>query len=471
MFRAKRNSPILTRIRPNLEALENRCLLSGTVLQTNLVSDLPGVAKVMDANLVNPWGISESASSPFWVSDNNAGVSTLYNSAGTPQSLVVSIPAPAGAPAGSAGTPTGTVFNITTLLSSPGFNVTEGAKTSPAVFLFATEDGTIAGWSPKVDATNAVIAVDNSTNPSADNGAVYKGLTIATDTTGRTLLYAANFRSGQVDVFDTSFKPVTNLPAGAFTDTKLPKGYAPFDVQVIGNQIYVTYAKQNADKHDDVAGPGNGFIDVYKLDGSGGQRLVTRGSLNSPWGLAIAPASFGDFAGKLLVGNFGDGRINVFDAATGSSLGVLKDPDGGIIQIDGLWALKVGNGGNGGDAMTVYFTAGIAHEQHGLFGSLTPVAPGTPEGPAEEQALMAAVDVFQMDLATVNQDIASGAPKATLKQDLQTLNDAFVDLLRSEHRFAGDTRDDFVAHTPKTNAENLLEKALESFFALAGRLG
>lgn len=434
--------------RLHLECLEARTVLSGNVLQTNLVSDLPGVAQVLDPNLVNPWGISESSTSPFWVSDNNSGLSTLYNTAGTPQSLVVSIPTP-GDPLGATGAPTGTVFN--TDLAGGGFKVSNGKNSAPAIFLFATEDGTIVGWNPGVNpvgsdptkaGTFATLAVDNSTNPTAADGAVYKGLAIATDAKGRTLLYASNFRAGTVDVFDTNFKPVTTLPAGAFTDKRLPKGYAPFNVQELGGKIYVTYALQNADKHDDVSGEGHGFVDVFNLDGSGGRRLISRGPLDSPWGLAIAPSSFGSLGGALLVGNFGDGRIHAFDAKSGKFLGTLKDPDGEAIQIDGLWALKVGNGGSGGDANTIYFTAGIDHEQHGLFGSLKPVAQGTPEGPAEAQALQAAVDVFQITLTTVEKDISSGVTGTTLQQDLQNLNTAFVDLVRAELRFAADSRAD-----------------------------
>jgi uncharacterized protein (TIGR03118 family) len=250
MFAAKRKATIVTPAKPCVEVLEDRCLLSGNVLQTNLVSDLAGVAQTQDKNLVNPWGISESPGSPFWISDNNAGLSTLYNTAGAPNALVVSIPSP-GDPASSTGAPTGTVFNAD--LAGGGFKISDGTHTTPAVFLFATEDGTILGWNPTVDptgkldgpngvSTHAVIAVDNSANPTAADGAVYKGLTMATDANGRTLLYATNFRSGQVDVFDTSFKPVTNLGAVAFTDAKLPAGYAPFNVEVLNGQVYVTYA-------------------------------------------------------------------------------------------------------------------------------------------------------------------------------------------------------------------------------------
>jgi uncharacterized protein (TIGR03118 family) len=457
--------------RPTLEPFEDRCVLSGNVLQTNLVSDLPGVAQNLDPNLVNPWGISESSGSPFWVSDNNAGVSTLYNTAGTPQSLVVSIPTPVD-PLGASGAPTGTVFNLG--LGGGAFKVSgvdkNGNPTSaPAIFLFATEDGTIVGWNPGVnpkgfDSTKAgtygTLAVDNSGNnftepdPAKQTGAVYKGLAIATSSTpifagdaaSTTVLYVTNFRSGQVEVYDSAFGPVT-LPAGAFADPDLPQGYAPFNVQVLGDKVYVTYAKQNKFKHDDAAGPHRGFVDVFNLDGTpglagGAERLVSRGALDSPWGLALAPSSFGSLAGDLLVGNFGNGRINVYDPATGDFLGGLKDPDGEPIQINGLWALKVGNGKAGGDANTVYFTAGIFDETHGLFGSLAPVAAGTPEGPAEEQMVQASLDVFQLSLTTLQKDIAAGASRNTIRQDLKAVRTALVDVIRAEARFADDALDD-----------------------------
>jgi uncharacterized protein (TIGR03118 family) len=409
------------------------------------------VALHQDAHLVNPWGISESSGSPFWISDNNAGVSTLYNTAGTPLALVVSIPAP-GDPLGASGTPTGTVFNIDGGKNGgfqiSGFSKTGAPATASPAFIFATEDGTIVAWNPGVNpqgfdpnkaGTYGIMAVDNSANPTADNGAVYKGLTIATDSNGRTLLYAANFRSGQVDVFDTNYKRASGLPTGAFTDPSLPKGYAPFDVQVLGGKIYVTYALQNADKHDDVAGPHHGFVDVYNLDGSGGTRLISGGRLNSPWGLAIAPSTFGTLSGALLVGNFGDGRINAYNASTGDYLGRLRDPDGEPIRIDGLWALKVGNGtANGGDAGSVYFTAGLFGETHGLFGSLTPAAPGSDEGSSEAQMVQGALDVFQNNLATVQQDISSGVTGAMLQQALRDLHTSFVQLVQAETRFAAD---------------------------------
>jgi uncharacterized protein (TIGR03118 family) len=468
--------------------------LSGNVLQTNLVSDLPGVAQQMDPHLINPWGISESAGSPFWVSDNNAGVSTLYNTAGVPQSLVVSIPAP-GDPLGASGAPTGTVFN--TDLGGGGFKVSGFSNpksgpsapiSAPAIFLFATEDGTIVGWNPGVNpkgfdpakaGTYGTIAVDNSANPTAAGGAVYKGLSIAggtapifaSDPNSTTVLYAANFRSGRVEVYDTNFKPVA-LPAGAFNDTNLPKGYAPFNVQVLNGKLYVTYAKQNAAKHDDVGGEGHGFVDVFNLDGSpglaGGKvRLVSRGELDSPWGLAIAPTSFGGLAGALLVGNFKDGHINAYNATTGVSLGALKDPDGEPLVIDGLWALKVGNGGNGGDANKVYFTAGLFHETHGLFGSLTSVAAGTDEGPAEAQLAIAALDVAKMALNTVVQDIVSGASPKQFFQDFLAFRGSLVTLAQAEHQLDVDIRQD---HSPAKSPEVAADAAIDTFFAELGRL-
>jgi uncharacterized protein (TIGR03118 family) len=464
--------------------------LSANVLQTNLVSDLPGVAKVQDPNLVNPWGIAESAGSPFWISDNNAGVSTLYNTAGTPLSLVVSIPTPPD-PLGASGAPTGDVFNIGPAGSFAVSGVDKNGKpaSGKSAFIFATEDGTIVGWNPTVNpsgfnpakaGTYGIIAVDNSGNnftnpdPLQQTGAVYKGLTIAngtatpanpnglifpSDANSQTVLYAANFRAGAVEVYDTKFSRVT-LPAGAFSDSDLPDGYAPFDVQQLGGKIYVTYALQNEAKHDDVGGKHHGFVDVFNLDGTPGLagdqvRLISRGALDSPWGLAIAPGSFGSLAGTLLVGNFRNGHINVFDATTGESMGQLLDPDGEPIQIDGLWTLKVGNGGNGGDKNTVYFTAGIFDETHGLFGSLSPVAAGTDEGPAEEQMVHGALVVFQMSVDTAINDILSGAAAATLKQDDLALDTAFATLKRSEDQLINDLFHEGNAAAAKAHKQEL----------------
>jgi uncharacterized protein (TIGR03118 family) len=461
------------------QAAPARASSAGTVLQTNLVSDLPGVAAVTDPNLVNAWGISESGTSPFWISDNNAGVSTLYQVPGannapvTTVPLVVNIPTPVDT---TGGTPTGTVFNFAS--GNGAFKVTGPNKngvstTAAAMFLFVTEDGTILGWNPAIDPTGkfagpggvsaqAVIAKDNSGNnftnpdPAKQTGAVYKGQAIATSTTpiiprdpnSTALLYASNFRAGTIEAYDANFNKVTALPRGAFTDRDLPRGYAPFNVQVLNGKLYVTYAKQDAFKHDDAAGPHRGFVDVYNLDGApglpGGKvRLISRGPLNSPWGLAIAPSGFAGLRAHhndpvLLVGNFGDGRIHAFDANNGYPLGQLRDPDGEPIVIDGLWALKVGNGGAGGAANTVYFTAGPFGESHGLFGSLTTAAPGSPEGQAEGQWVQANLDVVQLDLQQLNADLASGAPLDTIKMDSKALNADTRQLVIVERAFAAD---------------------------------
>lgn len=450
---------------------------SGTVLQTNLVSDLPGVAAVTDPNLVNAWGISESTASPFWISDNNAGVSTLYqvpgagNTAVSINPLVVNIPTPV---SNTGGTPTGTVFNLSSgSFPITGLNKNGQTATAPAVFLFVTEDGTILGWNPGIDPTgqfagpggvsaDAAIAVDSSGNnftnpdPGQQTGAVYKGLAIATsnapivagDANSTALLYVSNFRTGTVEVYDTRFNKVTALPTGAFSDSALPAGYAPFNVQVLNGKVYVSYARQDADRHDDAAGPHRGFVDVFNLDGTpglpgGNVRLISRGPLDSPWGLAIAPQGFAGLSAHgndpvLLVGNFGNGFIHAFDASTGSQLGQLDDPDGQPIQIDGLWALKVGNGGAGGDPNTVYFTAGPFGESHGLFGSLATVAPSSPEGPAEAQWVQANLDVVQLDLQVLAHDSASGAAPATIKQDARTLSADTRQLLRVQRAFGQD---------------------------------
>lgn len=336
----------------------NNAGAQNSYFQRNLVSDIAGMAEKTDTNLVNPWGIATSASSPFWVSDNHAGVSTLYDGNGIASSLVVTIPPPSGGTPPAA--PTGVVFN-----SSTNFQVSPGAA---ARFIFATEDGTIVGWN---SGSSGVIKADNSAS-----SAIYKGLGIGTRS-GSNYLYAANFFAGTIDVFDQNYAQVT-LP-GNFLDPNLPAGFAPFNVQNIGGQLYVTYAKQDANKHDDVPGAGNGYINIFDTSGSLVRRLISNGVLNSPWGLAIAPTNFGPFSGALLVGNFGNGHINAFDAGSGTQLGTLQDPSGNPISIQGLWGLIVGNGGSGGDVRTIYFAAGIAGtnaiEDHGLFGSISALSP------------------------------------------------------------------------------------------------
>src|SRR5271157_580016 len=327
--------------------------------QQNLVSDIPGLAAWTDPNLVNPWGVSFSPTSPFWVADNGTGLATLYNSTGTPLSLVVTIPPPTGQMGPAA--PDGQVFN-----PNP-------ANFGGSHFIFATEDGTISSWS---GGTNAVLQVDNSAGNS-----VYKGLALASNGSG-TFIYATDFHNGAINVFDTSFHPAT-LP-GSFTDPNLPAGYAPFNIVASGGNLYVSYAVQNPAKHDDVAGPGNGILDVFDTNGNFVQRLVSNGgALNSPWGMAWAPAGFGKFGGDLLVGNFGDGTINVYDPVTGTWLAQLDDPSGNPVTNLGLWDITFGNGGNGGSKNILYFTAGIPGpggqiEENGLFGSITTTPePGT----------------------------------------------------------------------------------------------
>jgi len=304
-----------------------------------------------------PWGISESGTSPFWIADAGTGLSTLYSSIGSPISLVVTIPASKAAMSGTAGTPTGTVYNGTT-----GFAIATG---DPAAFIFATLDGTISGWNHSVNATTAQVMVDNSAS-----GAVYTGLAIGTSGSN-TYLYAANFSNGTIDVYDSTFTAVT-LPS-AFQDSNLPAGYAPFNVQNIAGNLYVAYALQNTAKNFPVTAAGDGYVDVYSPAGTLMQRLVSGGALNAPWGLAIASSGFGDYAGDLLVGNFGDGTINVFNPTTGVSIATLDDVYGIPIAIPNLWALQAGNGGSGGDSNAIYFTAGIPGPDmgnHGLFGRI-----------------------------------------------------------------------------------------------------
>lgn len=329
------------------------------VAVTNLVSNGAVPAATIDPNLVNPWGIARSPTGPIWISDNGTGLSTLYNGAGTKIPLTVTVPPPAGSAGPSA--PTGIVFNG----NSGNFQVTSGGKTGTSAFIFSTEDGTISGWAPSVNQTQAILAADNST---LGAGAVYKGLAIAS-TSGGNFIYASDFRNGLVEQFDSSFNLIRS-----FTDPGVAAGYAPFGAQVLDGHLFVTYALQNGAKHDDVAGAGNGYVDIFNFDGTLFQRLVSQGGqVNSPWGLDIAPAGFGDSAGKLLVGNFGDGTISIFDLLTGNFMGKLLGSDGNPVEIDGLWSLMNGNGGSGGDLNKVYFTAGLNGEQDGLFGSLSAV--------------------------------------------------------------------------------------------------
>ena len=317
--------------------------------QTNLVSDIPGRAAVTDSALKNPWGISFGPTTPFWISDNGVGLSTLYNGAGAKQNLVVTIP---GAGGGTAA-PTGQVFN--------GGTTFNGDR-----FIFAGEDGVISGWRGALGTTAEILA-DNSAME-----AIYKGVAIG-DVNGSTYLYATDFHNNRIDVLGSTGAPSLT---GDFTDPNLPSGFAPFNVQNIGGELYVTYAMQDAAGEDDVAGSGNGHVDVFDLNGNLSRRLVSNGALNSPWGIAQAPAGFGDLGGDFLIGNFGDGLINVYDS-TGNPLGTLADMNGAIHN-DGLWALTFGNGGPGFSASSLYLTAGLNGEENGLFARIDSVPePGT----------------------------------------------------------------------------------------------
>src|SRR5438270_3294804 len=321
----------------------------GFYQQTNLVSDLAGKAQLTDTQLVNPWGLVHGPTTPWWVADNGTGLSTLYTGQGAKVPLTVTIPAPKGSPAGTTAAPTGVIFN-----GNGGFNVSENGTSFSSLFIFNTEDGTISGWNPNfVDRTHAILAVDRS---NVGKGAVYKGLAIGSNSSG-TFLFATNFRFGTIEMFDSNFKLVRS-----FTDHRLPQSYAPFGIQNIGGKLYVTFAKQDAKKHDDVAGPGHGFVDVFDTNGNLIRRLISKGSLNSPWGLALAPANFGTFSNDLLVGNFGDGLINAFDSATGAALGQVQGVNGHAVRVDGLWGLTFGNGGSAGATNTLFFTAGINGE-------------------------------------------------------------------------------------------------------------
>jgi uncharacterized protein (TIGR03118 family) len=313
---------------------------------TNLQSDIAGVALHVDPNLVNSWGMAvPSATGPIWVSDNGAGVSTLYNQDGTARSLIVTIPTAARNKGG--GNPTGVVFNGTAF-----FKVTLNGNSQPGRFIFVSEDGSISGWNPTLDGTHAIIAVDNGTNKGT-NTAVYKGATLGV-AGGHNFLYATNFHTGHVETYDENFKQVN--PNG-FADPNLPAGYAPFGIRNLNGQIFVTYALQDKKRHDDVHGPGNGFVNMFDTSGNLIKRLVSNGNLNSPWGLALVND-------ELWVGNFGDGRINNYDPTTGAFLETISRADGTPLEFNGLWDLLPLSAG-------VYFTAGIADEAHGLFGLIT----------------------------------------------------------------------------------------------------
>jgi uncharacterized protein (TIGR03118 family) len=352
---------------------------------TNLTADLPGVAPNTDPVLRNSWGVAFTpAASPFWIADNASGCSTLYDGTGMKVALQVAIPLPdntvpstacqpattqTNPPLPTPAAPTGIVWNPTTSPTTgfvvPGTNI-------PASFIFDTEDGSLSAWAGAIpDPSRAVVAVDNS-----GSSAVYKGLATGVNVRG-VFLFATNFNAGTIDVFapngSAGFRAATKQEIeGDFSDPSIPGGFAPFGIQNINGDLFVTYAKQNTAKHDDVAGPGNGFVDVFDTNGHLLQRFASRGPLNSPWGVARASFAFGPFSGQILIGNFGNGKINVFDS-DGNFLGTLRGDKGRPIVIDGLWTLTLG-GGRNSSSNTLYFTAGPNDETNGLFGTITPAA-------------------------------------------------------------------------------------------------
>ena len=344
-----------------LEPLETRRLMSG-YFQTNLASDIPGIAQVHDPELVDAQGIAinPNPGGTFWLSARATDVSTVYIGDVTPpggtfapfvkRSLTVNIPG---------GSPTGQVFN-----GSPNFVVTSGPFSAPAVFIFASEDGHITGWNPTVPrppvpSTQAHL---KATTP----GAVYTGLAIDSKSTGQ-FIYAADFENGKIDVFDKTYTPTTL--AGSFEDPNVPAAYSPINIQSLDGKLYVAYARQDRDG-DGLPGNGAGFVSVFDTNGNFLNRVVSGNHLHAPWGMAMAPANFGEFSGDLLVANTATGRINAFDPGTGKHQGQLRDPSGKPVKIDGLWGLDFGNGVSSGDSNALYFSAGPDDHRHGLFGSL-----------------------------------------------------------------------------------------------------
>jgi uncharacterized protein (TIGR03118 family) len=337
-----------------------------TYTQANLTADQAGVANHTDAQLSNPWGIAFIPGDVFWIANNNGGTSTTYDATGVKQTITTGIPVAANNPC-NPGCPTGIIANTT------------ATDFAGATFVFDTEDGVIASWNGTATAT---IAVDNS-----GAGAVYKGLALVHNSQGDFLL-AANFRSGQIEVYDHNFHAAT-LSGGTFTDPNLPAGYAPHGVHVVGTDVFVAYAAQDAPKHDPMIGAGLGIVDQFSDEGLFAKRIVTGGALNAPWGIVRAPATFGKFSNNLLIGNFGDGMINAYDDS-GASQGQVVDSKSAPIVNPGLWDLVFGTGGTG-DPSTLYFTAGGATQTHGLFGTLVPTPAAGPDFALQLSATSATV--------------------------------------------------------------------------------
>jgi uncharacterized protein (TIGR03118 family) len=388
--------PTLTPAQSSPDSSTSKLVERGHYIQTNLVADPTesvGKAPVHDPNLLNPWGLTRSPNgSPWWVGNNNSGTSTLYTGAGiapnafpadphpdsngnginSPFNNFVMVPPPGFAP-GTQSAPTGVVFNgsATDFLLVPG---------KQAIFLFATEDGTISGWNPGVKPVDAVLKVDNS-DKGSPNSAVYKGMTSG-EIDGKKFLYVTNFRSARVEVYDTNFQRV-RLDEDAFDDERIREGFAPFNVQNIGGSIFVTYAKQDGPRHDPVSGDGLGFVDIFSTKGEFQGRLEHGDWFNAPWGVVWTPRDFGEFSNTILVGNFRSGWIAAFNGFTKKFIGFVRNPDDSLVTIGGLWSLTFGNNGGAGSSETLFFTAGGADELHGLFGTLTPVPAELAEGDEE----------------------------------------------------------------------------------------
>jgi uncharacterized protein (TIGR03118 family) len=317
---------------------------------TYLTSDITNAATNLDPNLADSWGMSISPTSPRWVSDRKTGLATLYDGNGVPQSLVVTIPPASGSGTGS---PTGTVYN-------PTSDFMIHMQTTP--FLFCTLDGTISGW---YTGTTAFIAVNNNSS-----GAIYTGMALAS-AGGANYIYVANINAGAIEAYDGSYHP-HSFGSNAFMDTSLPTGYTPFNIQLVGSNLLVSYAKQNSSRTFVVPGPGNGYVDVYDTSGNLLLRMQHNLYMNAPWGLVQAPASFSGLSNDLLIGQFGSGAITAYNLTTGAWIGNVLDVNDLAFKIDGLWALGFGNGSGGGPTSTLYFTAGPFKGNHGIFGSMTP---------------------------------------------------------------------------------------------------
>ena len=374
----------------HLECLEDRAVPAASYLAMNIASDQPGMAQFTDPHLVNPWGIAlPPDSGSFWIANNGTGTFSLYSGGVNGQPMIM-----ATSPDGSAtvgGAPTGVVYN-----SDPkAFLVGDTA----ARFIFASETGQIFAWVPDSSGGKSFEVF------AADDGAIYKGITIGVNAEGP-FLFAADFHNGKIDVFYASFGQ-TKL-VGSFADYAMFKGYAPFNIQNLDGKIYVTYARQDVDHEDDVAGPGLGFVDVFDTNGNLLQRLTAGGALNAPWGLAMAPANFGQFSNTLLVGNFGDGHINSFDPKTGAWLGALTDGAGQALVIDGLWGMTFGNGVTSGDANALYFTAGPGDESHGAFGVVREAANLTKQFKTSRQLTRVGSNFMAGDLIVASPMLAKG---------------------------------------------------------------